>query len=136
MPYDNTNSGALFQREKSTNGGPDFSGDIEIGMDVLQYLNNMAKAGQPAKMEAAIWRRASQKDGKPFLSVKVQVPYEARKGGQQQQSRPASAPAPSRPAPQRPARPAAPQQQSFRQEINDSLPTFNEPDDGRMPWDE
>jgi len=60
MSYDNDMSGALFQNSKKQEGSkqPDYQGICEIG---------------GKSYEIAGWKRQS-KGGKPFLSLKFQVP--------------------------------------------------------------
>lgn len=62
--------GALFiNRNKTNEKGPDLSGDVEISMDTLKTLVELAKKGEPLKMRMAAWVREG-KSGK-FYSVSL-----------------------------------------------------------------
>ena len=57
--YDNTNTGAIFKNEKKADNHPDYKGKINVkGED----------------FEISGWIKTS-KDGKSFLSLKIQEPY-------------------------------------------------------------
>jgi uncharacterized protein (DUF736 family) len=58
MPYDNTNSGVLFVKNKKNEKQPDYEGKLDVNG------KEWALAG---------WKRTS-KAGKPFLSIKVSEP--------------------------------------------------------------
>jgi uncharacterized protein (DUF736 family) len=59
MNYDNTNTGAIFKNEKKADNQPDYKGKINV-------------KGQ--EFEISGWIKTS-KEGKSFLSLKVQEPY-------------------------------------------------------------
>ena len=59
MGYDNTNSGVLFVNEDKQGKQPDYKGKIDI---------------DGRELELAGWKRQSKRDGKTFLSLKVQEP--------------------------------------------------------------
>jgi hypothetical protein len=62
--------GALFiNRNKANKKAPDLSGDVEIDMDTLKYLVELAKKNAPLKMRMAAWVTEG-KSGK-FYSVKL-----------------------------------------------------------------
>lgn len=62
--------GALFiNRNKTSEKGPDLSGDVEISMDTLKTLVELAKKNEPLKMRMAAWVREG-KNGK-FYSVSL-----------------------------------------------------------------
>lgn len=59
MPYDNNNTGALFQnKKKTTEKAPDYSGECEVN---------------GVKMEIAGWRKTSSK-GLAYLSLSFKKP--------------------------------------------------------------
>lgn len=71
------NSGALFYRRNKKNAnGPDIGGDIDLGADILQYVLQMHRAGNPVKLELAGWRKADR-NGQNFYSLRVRKPYDA-----------------------------------------------------------
>lgn len=62
--------GALFINQNKTNEkAPDLSGDVEISMDMLKHLVDLAKRNQPLKMRMAAWVKQGQR-GK-FYSVQL-----------------------------------------------------------------
>ena len=62
--------GALFiNRNKTNEKGPDLSGDVEISMETLKMLVELAKKNEPLKMRMAAWVREG-KSGK-FYSVSL-----------------------------------------------------------------
>lgn len=59
MSYDNTNSGAIFKNEKTKETQPDYKGKLNVnGKD----------------FDVSGWIKTS-KEGKSFLSLKIQEPY-------------------------------------------------------------
>lgn len=71
-------SGALFTNTRKTSDKhPDYTGSLEISMDVLKVLVEQAKSGQPIKMDIAGWKKTS-KAGKSFLSILANKPYEKK----------------------------------------------------------
>ena len=102
-------SGVLWTNDNRTNPkAPGRRGTLEIGADVLQYLNKAAMAGHPIEMELAGWDRVS-KDGNEFISLTAQAP--------RQQSAQQS---PQRAAPKTNYDPRA--RPSFLDDDDDSLP--------------
>ena len=62
--------GALFiNRNKTKESFPDLSGDVEINMETLKALVELAKKNEPLKMRMAGWVREG-KNGK-FYSVQL-----------------------------------------------------------------
>lgn len=62
--------GALFiNRNKTNDKQPDLSGDVEITMDTLKALVDLAKKNQPLKMRMAGWVKEG-KSGK-FYSIQL-----------------------------------------------------------------
>lgn len=62
--------GALFiNRNKTNEKAPDLSGDVEINMDTLKVLVELAKKNQPLKMRMAGWVKEG-KNGK-FYSIQL-----------------------------------------------------------------
>lgn len=60
MPYDNTNSGALFRDEKRTNDrAPEYTGTLNV-------------EGKDYRIVA--WVKESTKSGKKFFSLKIEEP--------------------------------------------------------------
>jgi hypothetical protein len=62
--------GALFiNRNKTNEKAPDLSGDVEINMDTLRALVELAKKNEPLKMRMAGWVKEG-KSGK-FYSIQL-----------------------------------------------------------------
>lgn len=62
--------GALFiNRNKTNDKQPDLSGDVEITMETLKALVDLAKKNQPLKMRMAGWVKEG-KSGK-FYSIQL-----------------------------------------------------------------
>jgi len=59
MSYDNTNTGAIFKNEKTKETQPDYKGKLNV---------------QGKDFDVSGWIRTS-KDGKSFLSLKIQEPF-------------------------------------------------------------
>ena len=59
MSYDNTNSGAIFKNENTKETQPDYKGKLNV---------------QGKDFDVSGWIRTS-KDGKSFLSLKIQEPF-------------------------------------------------------------
>lgn len=71
------NTGALFVRQKRSPNAPDVGGDIEIGQDLIEYLNDCLSKNKPAKLGLVGWNKMS-KDRRSFTSLKAEVPYNDR----------------------------------------------------------
>lgn len=86
--FDDRNSGAIFQRQKRSPNSPDYGGQITLGEDLIEYLNECIANRQPAVIDIACWAKQSRSNGKRFLSVKVDKPFEKTqgRGGYQQGS--------------------------------------------------
>ena len=70
-----SNTGALFHARKTTNPkAPVYSGNVEIGQDLLRYLVDEIKAGREAKLQLAGWKRQSKK-GEEYLSLQLSKPF-------------------------------------------------------------
>jgi len=70
--------GALFiNRNKTNEKAPDLSGDVEINMETLKALVELAKKNEPLKMRMAGW----VKEGKnvKFYSIQLSVNKEQEK---------------------------------------------------------
>jgi uncharacterized protein (DUF736 family) len=65
MSYDNTNTGAIFTNEKTSDKQPDMKGKINV---------------EGKEYEIAVWLKTS-KAGNPFWSLKLQEPREASPQG-------------------------------------------------------
>jgi len=63
MQYDNTNTGVLFVNEEKSGKRPDYTGKINV---------------DGRELELAGWKRQKKSDGKTFLSLKVQEPYQKK----------------------------------------------------------
>lgn len=64
------NSGSLFvNSQKKSENGPDYSGTITLGGDLLEEIRN---AGDTVDIKIAGWKKTSQKTGTTFLSLSVQ----------------------------------------------------------------
>ena len=64
------NSGTLFvNTQKKSENGPDYSGTITIGGDLLEEIRN---ASGTVDIKIAGWKKTSQKTGTTFLSLSVQ----------------------------------------------------------------
>jgi hypothetical protein len=62
--------GALFiNRNKTNEKAPDLSGDVEINMETLKVLVELAKKNEPLKLRMAAWVKEG-KSGK-FYSVQL-----------------------------------------------------------------
>lgn len=62
--------GALFiNRNKTNEKAPDLSGDVEINMETLKVLVELAKKNEPLKLRMAAWVKEG-KNGK-FYSVQL-----------------------------------------------------------------
>lgn len=59
MTYDDTNRGVLFHNTKESDKHPDMKGKINI---------------EGKEYELAAWRNQS-KNGKPYMSLKISLPY-------------------------------------------------------------
>lgn len=75
-------SGALFTNEKkSKNTQPDYTGNLELSDDVVNDLVDQMQRGiAKPKIDLAGWKRVS-KNGRTFLSVIGNVPYERKQNG-------------------------------------------------------
>lgn len=75
------NTGIMFDRRgtKTNDKASDFGGDFEISEEVLRYVMEQAQKGaRKVKLEIASWTRQGSKG--MYQSLKIQTPYELRKG--------------------------------------------------------
>jgi len=80
------NTGALFPRPKKSENSPEMGGDFSIDGEVKAYVIQCIKANQPIKLELSGWRK-TDRNGKPFYSLKVRTPWETRDGADHQKGR-------------------------------------------------
>lgn len=73
------NSGAIFNRNKKSDKGPDMGGDFTLGGEVLDYIIRQYESGQEVKLDISAWRRHSNNGG-TFMSLKIDRPYSERSG--------------------------------------------------------
>lgn len=66
--FDNKAGGALFPARKTTANQPDFTGEVTIDQELLEYLAVSLRTGKPMKLRLAGWRKTS-KGGKDYLSI-------------------------------------------------------------------
>ena len=64
-------------RDKKSEQSPDFTGNIEIAEDVLDYIIREATLGNPVKMELSAWIRTGRNNN-TFTSVRINIPYKVR----------------------------------------------------------
>jgi hypothetical protein len=76
------NGGALFVREKRNPNAADYGGDFTIDADVLSYVENCIRRGDPVKLEISGWKRQGRNDTQ-FISLSINTPYEYRQNNQQ-----------------------------------------------------
>lgn len=85
--------GVLFSNQRKTiQTHPDYTGNLEIGADLLAELNSLAQSGQPIKMDLSAWIKAGR-EGKKFLTLAARRAYVPN----QQQGAPQSARRPATP---------------------------------------
>lgn len=71
MIYSKDNTGVLFlRRQKNQPNSPDYTGNIELGPDLLAHLVERQRQGQPLKFQVAGWNKRS-KQGDAYLSLKT-----------------------------------------------------------------
>lgn len=75
-------SGALFTNEKkSKDTQPDYTGNLELSDEVVNDLVDQMQRGiAKPKIDLAGWKRVS-KNGRTFLSIIGNVPYERKQNG-------------------------------------------------------
>ena len=72
------NSGALFPvKQKRSDNSPDFTGNITIADDVLDYILREAQNGNEVQLEMSAWLRISRNNTN-FTSLKINIPYAVR----------------------------------------------------------
>ena len=72
------NSGSLFPLDakfKTSDKSPTMSGQIELGEELCDYIQQQYRAGVEVKLDIAAWTRVAADSGKKFLSIKVQKEY-------------------------------------------------------------
>ena len=74
------NSGFLLPR-KAEGQQPNCTGTINIGEDLVDYINKKYKEGGEIILDLAGWTRKSEK-GDKYLSVSIKKPYVKPEGGQ------------------------------------------------------
>lgn len=89
------NRGVLFgNQNKRSDNSPDYTGNVVIGEDVLDYILREAERGGEVKLDLSGWRRISR-DNTNFTSISIAIPYSVR---MEEQGNPTYR---SRPGPQR-----------------------------------
>ena len=79
------NSGFLLPR-KAEGKQPNCTGTINIGEDLVDYINKKYKEGGEIILDLAGWTRLSEKGAK-YLSVSIKKPYDKVEGGTQSSGR-------------------------------------------------
>ena len=74
------NSGFLVPR-KAEGNQPSFTGTINIGEDLVDYINKKYKEGGDIILDLAGWTKQSAK-GSKYISVSIKKPYVKPEGGQ------------------------------------------------------
>lgn len=72
------NSGSLFPLDakfKTSDKSPTMRGQIELGEDLCDYIQQQYRAGVEVKLDIAAWTQVATATGKKFLSIKVQKEY-------------------------------------------------------------
>lgn len=115
-PKPDSGDGVLFwEEQKRSERAPDARGNITLSPGLLRLLADAARDGKELKVEVSGWSKTSQRSGKQFLSLLIQMPRsrDAQLGqapgqGQPMAPRPPAAvvPLPARPAPAAPPRSA------------------------------
>jgi hypothetical protein len=83
--------GALFKETNKKGSQPDWTGNIEFSVDLLEAFLIEARKGGPYKARLAAWLKEGQK-GK-FLSLSLNAPFDKRgQSGSQPSRRPADDP--------------------------------------------
>jgi len=86
--------GVIFPNDRKANDrAPDFTGIIDIDQALCSEIADQLRANPRAKLEVAGWRKS--KNGKEFVSLRLQPPYGRRSAPPQQQGQPQQSPAPS-----------------------------------------
>lgn len=76
---DKDNSGVLFSvTEKKNDAGPDFTGTLVLGKDLLDSLVKAVRAGGVAKVSLSAWNNTS-KAGNSYKGIKVSEFREKKK---------------------------------------------------------
>ena len=73
----NSNSGALFPRQKKSQNSPDMGGDFTLDGAVLDYVLKQAQRG-PVKLDVSAWRKMGR-NNTAFTSIKIDIPWSVRK---------------------------------------------------------
>jgi len=68
------NSGFLYPRE-AKGKGPNASGNVKIGRDLLRWMFEEAKAGNEVELDIAGWEKTSKKSGEPYISILLNKPW-------------------------------------------------------------
>jgi hypothetical protein len=79
------NSGFLLPR-KAEGKQPNCTGTINIGEDLVDYINKKYKEGGDIILDLAGWTRKSEK-GDKYLSVTIKKPYVKQEGSEQPSKR-------------------------------------------------
>jgi hypothetical protein len=72
------NSGSLFPLDakfKTSDKSPTMRGQIELGEDLCDYIQQQYRSGVEVKLDIAAWTQIAASSGKKFLSIKVQKEY-------------------------------------------------------------
>lgn len=98
---DRENSGVLFAaKQKKSQNSPDYTGNIVLSDELLEYLNERMSSGQPLKLSLSAWNKRSQQ-GSAYFSIGVQEEWQGQArpggGGGYPQRQPERQPAPSYP---------------------------------------
>jgi len=75
------NTGAIFPRQKRNPKAADFGGDVTLEGDVVDYIIRCAERGEEVKIDISAWKRQTNSGG-TMLSLKVELPFSERQGGQ------------------------------------------------------
>lgn len=75
------NSATLFPvKEKRSEKGPDLSGRVELGPDLVDYIIRQSKAGNSEiVLDISGWKKVSRA-GSKFISCQVKEPYKPKDG--------------------------------------------------------
>ena len=79
------NSGFLLPR-KAEGKQPNCTGTINIGEDLVDYINKKYKEGGEIILDLAGWTRKSEK-GDKYLSVSIKKPYVKQEGSEKPSKR-------------------------------------------------
>ena len=87
--YSNENRGVLFGNNRKTNPNhPDFTGNVVLSQELILHATREIAAGREPKLALSGWNKQA-KSGSRFMSLSVDVPYEAKQGGQPRAAKPA-----------------------------------------------